>query len=140
MDGIGSINSSALYSHSSSDVSKVMSEANKFIKKYDLTHLGWRGFDQLDWVSDITNKYPEAVHIAHTCSSMDQDKPYLDQVKDLMDSASSAEDKKGIHNYFMGKLGLEELSCRNSGGAGGLCDKKGAFIEISCLTTKMLKD
>lgn len=139
MDGIGSINSSVSHGYSASEVSGVLHEMNKCISKWDLTHLGWRGFEQLDWVSDITNKYPECVHIAHTCSSMDQDKPYLDQVKDLMDSATSAADKKGIHNYFMGKLGLEELSCRNSGGAGGLCDKKGAFIDISCLTTRMLK-
>ena len=37
--------------------STVMQEANQAIRKWDLEKLGWRGFQQLDWVEDITNKY-----------------------------------------------------------------------------------
>ena len=56
-----------------------------------------------------------------------------------MDSASSKEDKKGIHNYFMGKLGLEELSCRMNGAGSGNCDKRTAFFEICRMTHEMVK-
>lgn len=114
----------------------VMSEANKAINKWDLKHEGWRGFEKFDWVSDITNKYPEAVNIAHTCSS--HTPGYLDQVKDLFEDMPK-EDRKQVHNYFIGKLGLEELSCRMSGAAGGLCDKKGAYIQICQLTKTLSK-
>ncbi len=116
--------------------STVMQEANQAIRKWDLEKLGWRGFQQLDWVEDITNKYPEAVNIAHTCSS--HTPGFLDQVSDLCDGIPK-EDQRQIHNYFVGKLGLEELSCRRSGPMGGLCDKKNAFIQI-CQYTKGLVD
>ncbi len=115
----------------------VLREMNKAITDWNLTKLGWRGFQALDWVSDITNKYPEAVNIAHTCSSF---RPgYLDQVQDLFDGIKSPSDKKELHKYFVGKLGLEELSCRNSGAAGGLCDKKRAYLEICRLTHTLAK-
>ena len=114
----------------------VMKEANNAINKYDLKHLGWRGFEQLDWVTEITNKHPEAVHIAHTCSS--HTPGYLDQVQDLMEGVSKP-DQKEIHKYFVGKLALEELSCRMSGAAGGLCDKKGAYLQI-CQLTKTISN
>lgn len=121
---------------SGASADKVMREANQAINKWDLQHLGWRGFQQLDWVEDITNKYPEAVNIAHTCSS--HTPGYLDQVEDLFSNIKTEDDKKGVHNYFVGKLGLEELSCRNSGGAGGLCDKKRAYLEICQLTSTLI--
>ncbi|MBQ7568564.1 hypothetical protein IJT17_07150 [bacterium] len=136
MDGISGISAMG-GDYKMADNDKVLREMNKCISKWDLKSLGWRGFQQLDWVSNITNKYPDAEHIAHTCSS--HTPGYLDQVQELMDSASSVEDKKEIHKYFMGKLGLEELSCRNSGAAGGLCDKKRAFLEICRLTTELCK-
>lgn len=137
MDSISGITCNVDFGNYQKNTNAVMREMNQCIEKWDLKHQGWRGFEKMDWVSDITNKYPEAVHIAHTCSS--HTPGYLDQVKDLVDSASSSEDKKQIHNYFMGKLGLEELSCRNSGAAGGLCDKKRAYLEICCMTRDLVK-
>ena len=137
MDGISGVSAMGGGGYKMTDNNTVLREMNQCISKWDLKSLGWRGFGKLDWVTDITNKYPECEHIAHTCSG--HTPGYLDQVQDLMDSASSKEDKKGIHNYFMGKLGLEELSCRNSGAAGGLCDKKVAFLEICRLTHAIVK-
>ena len=136
MDGISSITCGT--TNSGASTTKVMNEANKCIQKWNLRELGWRGFQQLDWVTDITNKYPEAVNIAHTCSTQNGSN-YMEQVQDLFDNAKSADDKKELHNYFMGKLGLEHLSCLGSGAAGGLCDKKGAFINICTLTSQLVK-
>jgi hypothetical protein len=115
--------------------SDAMKEANKAIKKWDLEELGWRGFEKLDWVEDITNKYPELSNIAHTCSST---RPgFLEQVNDLFDGMPKA-DRKEAHKFFTCKLGLEELSCRRSGPmGGGMCDKKNAFLQI-CQLTKQL--
>lgn len=136
MDAIGGIRAENYDSSKMVSAQKVMNEANKAIEKWDLKHLGWRGFEKLDWVSDITNKYPEASNIAHTCSSM---RPgYLDQVNDLFEGMPKA-DRKMVHNFFIGKLALEELSCRLNGPAAGQCDKKGAFIQI-CQLTKGLCD
>lgn len=116
----------------------VLRQMNKGISNWQLEKLGWRGFQELDWVENITNKYPEAVNIAHTCSS--HTPGYLDQVQDLFDSAKSSADQKELHNYFVGKLGLEELSCRRSGAAGGLCDKKRAYMDICRLTGGIVQD
>ena len=113
---------------------KAMDEANQAISKYHLKDLGWRGFEKLDWVENITNKYPELSNIAHTCSS--QRPGYLDQVNDLFENMPQA-DRKEAHKFFTCKLGLEELSCRLSGPQAGLCDKKGAFIQICELTGQL---
>ena len=134
MDAIGGIRPASINLSGKVSAGEVMREANQAISKWDLQHLGWRGFQQLDWVEDITNKYPEAVNIAHTCSS--HTPGYLDQVNDLFEGMPKA-DQKEVHKYFIGKLGLEELSCRNSGAAGGLCDKKGAYLQICQLTKEL---
>ncbi|MBQ7529749.1 hypothetical protein IJT10_07615 [bacterium] len=137
MDAVGGVSINGYDSSKMAKADKVLNEANKAIDKWDLKHLGWRGFEQLDWVSDITNKYPDAAHIAHTCSTT---RPgYLDQVNDLFEGMPK-EDRKMVHKYFIGKLALEELSCRMSGGAGGLCDKKGAYVQICQLTRGLSKD
>ena len=115
----------------------VMREANGAINNWNLKNLGWRGFEKLDWVENITNKYPEASNIAHTCSA--HTPGYVDQVVDLFSTVSDKQDRKDLHNFFVGKLGLEELSCRNSGAAGGLCDKKRAFIDICQVTPGLAK-
>ncbi len=133
MDSVNSVSQYIDYSGGTrAENDKAMREANKAISQWGLQKCGWRGFQQFDWVQDITNKYPDAEHIAHTCSSHNQD--YLEKVADLFDSASSMEDKKQLHKYFVGKLALEELSCRLSGAAGGLCDKKRAYLDICRMT------
>ena len=134
MDSISGISANAQRPMASS--SSVMTEANQAINKWNLKELGWRGFEKLDWVTDITNKYPEAVNIAHTCSSL---KPgFLDQVADMCEGMPK-KDLKEIHKYYIGKLGLEELSCRMSGPTAGLCDKKGAYIQICQMTKELAK-
>ena len=65
MDAIGGIRPTSINLSGKVSAGEVMREANQAISKWDLQHLGWRGFQQLDWVEDITNKYPEAVNIAH---------------------------------------------------------------------------
>ena len=137
MDGISGVSAMSGGGYNMTDTNTIVRDMNRCIDKWDLKHLGWRGFEKLDWVTDITNKYPEAVNIAHTCSS--HTPGYLDQVQDLFDGVKSSSDKKELHKYFVGKLGLEELSCRNSGAAGGLCDKKRAYLEICRLTHNLAK-
>ena len=137
MDGISGVSAMSGGGYNMTDTNTIVRDMNRCIDKWDLKHLGWRGFEKLDWVTDITNKYPECEHIAHTCSCFNPG--YLDDVQDLMDGAASKEDKKGIHNYFMGKLGLEELSCRMNGAGSGNCDKRTAFFEICRMTHEMVK-
>lgn len=107
-------------------------DMNQAIYGMNLRKLGWRGFEALDWVKEITGKYPDAPEIAHTCSSH---RPgYMDQVKELFAGAEPA-DRKPLHRFFLGKLGLEELSCQMNGAAAAACDKRAAFLEI-CAWTK----
>lgn len=109
----------------------VQAEMQAMTREHNLRQVGWRGFDQVDWVQDITSRYPRAVEIGHECSSH---RPgYLDDVKELF-SEALPEHKKDLHRYFIGKLALEELSCQMSGAAAGACDKRAAYLDICRLT------
>lgn len=101
--------------------------ATRAISDMGLRQKGWRGFDQLPWVKDVAERYPQAIELAHTCSSHRPE--YKDQATDLFYSTPQ-EDRALLRDYFAGKLGLEELSCQRSGAAAGLCDKRAAFREI----------
>jgi len=103
---------------------------------YELRKLGWRGFDQLDWVDGMKRKYPEMQTIASNASAytkFDHETP----LHALLDRAAPA-DVPFIQEYFRGKLGLEELSCQLSGAGAGLCDKRAAFTQIVDLLGKKL--
>ena len=101
--------------------------ANQAIDRFGLASKGWMGFDKLPWVAELKKDCPAAIKLAETCSS--HDPIFRDQANDLFAHAQP-QDRQRIQDYFAGKTGLEELSCRRSGPEGGLCDKKGAFYQI----------
>jgi len=88
---------------------------------------GWMGFDRQPFVQAVYRDYPAAQELAHTCSSHRPE--YQAQARELFESAAP-EDRQRLGDYFLGKLALEELSCRLSGAGAGLCDKRAAFIKI----------
>lgn len=96
------------------------------ISSFQLTR-GWQAFGQDPWVADLTQRIPQAQNLATTCSAHRPE--YQQQAKDLF-LAHSQEDRLLLKDYFLGKLGLEELSCRRSGAGAGACDKRAAFMEI----------
>lgn len=109
-------------------------EFRAMTSELNLRSVGWRGFDKVDWVQDITSRYPRAEEIAHECSSH---RPgYLDDVKELFAEALP-EHKKDLHRYYIGKLALEELSCQMNGAAAGACDKRAAYLDICHLTRRL---
>lgn len=97
------------------------------ITKWNLDKVGWRGFESLPWVQALSQRYPDMEQIGHTCST--HDGKYKDEVRDLV-GAIDRKDFADVRSYFVGKLALEELSCRMSGAGAGLCDKRGAFLDI----------
>lgn len=97
------------------------------ISRFGLATKGWKGFDEMPWVQQLRKDIPEAFALASTCSSHKPE--YLDQTHDLFANAQP-QDRGRLQDYFAGKLGLEELSCRRSGAGAGLCDKRAAFYRI----------
>jgi hypothetical protein len=88
---------------------------------------GWMGFDRQPFVQGVYRDYPAAQELAQTCSSHRPE--YQEQARELFEGAEP-EDRQRLGDYFLGKLALEELSCRLSGAGAGLCDKRAAFIKI----------
>lgn len=101
--------------------------ARQAIGDFGLRQKGWMGFDKLAWVQDVKERFPAAIQLAQTCSSHRPE--YLGQAEDLLYS-TPMEDRPLLRDYFVGKLGLEELSCQMNGAGAGLCDKRTAFREI----------
>ena len=101
--------------------------ANRAIAKWGLLQKGWMGFDQSPWVAQLKEDYPQALRLAQTCSIHRPE--FREQASELFQTAP-AEDRPRLRDYFAGKLGLEELSCRRSGAGAGMCDKRSAFQEI----------
>jgi hypothetical protein len=99
---------------------------NQAIGRMELTK-GWQNFMQQPWVKDLGERYPSAIELSHTCSAHRPE--YKQQAEDLLYSAP-IQDRQQLRNFFLGKLGLEELSCRRSGAGAGACDKRAAFMEI----------
>jgi len=97
------------------------------ISRWELDKVGWRGFESLPWVTALHKKYPAVPRIASTCSS--HDNRYRDEVTELLGDIEPA-DFGDVKSYFVGKLALEELSCRLSGAGGGMCDKRAAYLVI----------
>lgn len=97
------------------------------IRDFGLRQKGWRGFDQFAWVQEVKERFPAAVHLAQTCSSHRPE--YKGQAEDLFYSAP-LEERPRLRDYFLGKLGLEELSCQMNGAGAAMCDKRAAFREI----------
>ncbi len=97
------------------------------IEIFKLKSLGWRGFEELDWVKAIHFKYPLVREIALKCSSIRG--TMIEEVLQLIASAKP-EDKPIIQSFFVCKLALEELSCRMNGAGAGMCDKRAAYMEI----------
>ena len=101
--------------------------ANQAIAAFGLQQKGWMGFDMMPWVADLRQDYPQAFSLATTCSSTRPE--FREQAQTLLAEAP-ARDRPRLRDYFAGKLGLEELSCRRSGAGAGMCDKRSAFQEI----------
>ena len=99
---------------------------NQAISRMELTK-GWQNFMQQPWVKELGERYPSAIDLSHTCSAHRPE--YKQQAEDLLYSAP-IQDRQQLRNFFLGKLGLEELSCRRSGAGAGACDKRAAFMEI----------
>jgi hypothetical protein len=97
------------------------------IDRWSLNRVGWRGFDALPWVKSLKEKYPEVERIASTCSGAQGE--HVAASRKLI-AGAEADDRAAIRSYFVGKLALEELSCRLSGAGAGLCDKRSAFMRI----------
>ncbi|NDD28654.1 MAG: hypothetical protein EB084_10360 [Proteobacteria bacterium] len=97
------------------------------ISKWKLDQVGWRGFESLPWVTALHEKYPDVKQIASTCSSRNE--RYRDEVTTLV-AHIDRRDFGDVKSYFVGKLALEELSCRRSGAGAGMCDKRTAFMSI----------
>lgn len=109
-------------------------EFRAMTSELNLRQVGWRGFEKVAWVEDITSRYPRAPEIASECSSH---RPgYLEDVKELFAEALP-EHKKDLHRYFIGKLALEELSCQMNGSGAGACDKRAAYLDICHLTRRL---
>lgn len=100
---------------------------NQAIDRFELRRLGWRGFEELPWVLELFKRYPLAREIAWTCSSISGSK--IDELQQVL-SGAGKEDRQLLQSYFVGKLALEELSCRLSGAGAGACDKRAAFLQI----------
>lgn len=101
--------------------------AQQAISQFGLRSKGWMGFDKLEWVQDVKERYPAAIQLAQSCSSHKPE--FKQQAQELFDS-TPAGDRPLLRDYFAGKLGLEELSCQMNGAAAGLCDKRAAFMQI----------
>lgn len=97
------------------------------IRRFALMRLGWQGFDALDWVAELYNKYPVMREIVYGSSIIHGVR--LEELLSLLGAAKS-EDLPFIKSYFIGKLALEELSCRRNGAGAGSCDKKAALMQI----------
>lgn len=98
------------------------------IERFTLRNLGWRGFEALPWVVEIKERYPELGKLAEIASSHNPD-AFIAPVNALFKTAPAA-DHPAIQSFFIGKLALEELSCRLNGAGAGACDKRAAYIEI----------
>ena len=101
--------------------------ANQAIQRFDLSNKGWRGFDEIPWVGQLKTDYPQAYDLATTCSSHRPE--FEDQARELF-SQAPPQDRQRLQDYFAGKAGLEELSCRRSGAGAGMCDKRSAYYRI----------
>jgi hypothetical protein len=101
--------------------------ANQAITAFGLQQKGWMGFDKTPWVAELRQDYPQAFSLATTCSITRPE--FREQAQALFEEAP-AQDRPRLRDYFAGKLGLEELSCRRSGAGAGMCDKRSAFQEI----------
>jgi hypothetical protein len=112
---------------SSSWPQKPEAAANQAISLWGLKQKGWMGFDKIPWVAKVKEEYPEAISLAQTCSIH---RPEFRESAASLLEAAPASDRPLLRDYFAGKLGLEELSCRRSGAGAGMCDKRSAFQEI----------
>jgi len=107
----------------------------KAISFYRLEQLGWKGFDELDWAEQLLHKFPSIGMILLACNIGNPSS--FDALTRLANSMSG-EDRHHLRDYIIGKLGLEELSCRRSGPGSGNCDRRSALHRCTeiCLTWK----
>jgi hypothetical protein len=98
------------------------------IHRYGLSRVGWRGFHKLPWVKATVEKYPLAAEIASSASSHKPD-DYRKSLGKLLRDVEP-EDFAAVQSWFVGKLALEELSCRMNGSGAGACDKRAAYMDI----------
>ena len=98
------------------------------IAEFNLRRLGWRGFEQLPWVSDLLRRFP-AVHELATHASI-HDPKLEEKASALFDSLKDESVMGIVCDYFAGKMALEELSCLSNGAGAGACDKRAGFVRI----------
>lgn len=97
------------------------------INGFNLPSLGWQGFEDSDWVKELLQKYPLLFDISRKTSIING--VMLEELEGILALASLAE-RKLIQDFFVGKLALEELSCRMNGAGAGACDRRAAFMQI----------
>lgn len=105
------------------------------INGFGLRSLGWKGFEELQWVKDLHARYPQINVIALNTSTILGTR--IEEVSQLFAHADP-DDRPAIRSYFVGKLALEKLSCNLSGAGAGMCDKYGAFLKIFDLTRALV--
>jgi hypothetical protein len=106
------------------------------IQEFQLFALGWKGFEALDWVCELEAQYPGMIALSRSASALFGG--FLEQARQLIETADPA-DRPGIQNFFVGKLALEQISCRRNGAGSGACDKLGAFLQIFELYKQILE-
>lgn len=98
---------------------------------YNLRKLGWKGFDELDWVAALLKKHISIRVILVATLSFAQ--ASFDALQELADDMSD-EDRHRMRDYIVGKLALEELSCMANGAGAGACQTRTALtrcVEIA---------
>jgi len=105
------------------------------LEKLNLVSLGWKGFEDLEWVRALKEKYPVIDQIATNTSTISGIR--LAEVKALLILADAC-DHSAIRSYFVAKMALEKLSCARNGAGAGMGDKLGAYLQIFETTTALV--
>ncbi|MBX9687745.1 MAG: hypothetical protein K2X27_13650, partial [Candidatus Obscuribacterales bacterium] len=59
--------------------------------EFSLRDLGWRGFEALDWVQKIKERFPQLARIANLASANNQYGMMLDELKEMLKSSNKLE-------------------------------------------------
>ncbi|MDZ4833445.1 MAG: hypothetical protein SGJ27_06665 [Candidatus Melainabacteria bacterium] len=101
------------------------------IRLYDLRSLGWKGFDELEWVAALLKKHPKISTVL--IGTLKLTEASFNAVQSLADTMKP-EERYRLRDYIIGKLALEELSCNRHGSGAGSCETRTALhrcVEIA---------